>query len=415
MSSTFLIELGIPNLEVTDCTHNDKMGYVITVKNTLNGTTCYKCAQYIYTKDGFEPPLHIRHLPILGHQVILQIYPQRYECRKCNAITTQQVPWRLKKSPNTIYFEEHILSQLMNSTIEDVARREDTSYDIVRGIINRYISTSPNWDELTDISTVGIDEIKITKKRNDFIAIITAKTSKDSKDLKILGVLEDRLADTVADFLKTIPERLKKTVKTVCIDMHDGYIKAIKEVFDLKKVKIVIDRFHVAKNYRKAADELRSDEMKRLKKELSEEEYKELKGVEWAFRKKMIDLTETPLQKLFKLFSYSPKLKVAYDLMNELTAIFDQNLSRKEGEKKIKKWIKNVNDSPLSIFDTFISTLKKYWDYILNYFVNRDTSGFVEGFNNKIKVIVRYCYGIRNLDNLFKRIFISLEGERLFA
>lgn len=300
----------------------------------------------------------------------------------------------------------------MNSTIKDVARRELVSYDVVRGIINRYVSTEPNWDDLAEIPVLGIDEIKITKKHNDFIAIVTARTS---EGIKILGVLEDRLAPTVAKFLNKIPERLKKTVHTVCIDMHDGYIKAVKEVFDLKKVKIVIDRFHVAKNYRKAADELRKEEMKRLKEELPKKEYEELKGVEWAFRKKMVDLTETQLKKLFKLFSYSPILKMAYDLMNELTAIFNQNLSKKQGEKKIKKWIKSVNNSKTSCFDTFLRTLNCYWAYILNYFVNRDTSGFVEGFNNKIKVMVRYCYGFSNLENLFKRIFISLEGDRLFA
>jgi len=32
-------------------------------------------------------------------------------------------------------------------------------------------------------------------------------------------------------------------------------------------------------------------------------------------------------------------------------------------------------------------------DKITNYFINRQTSGFVEGLNNKIKVIKRRCYG----------------------
>lgn len=53
MSTTFLIDLGIPNLEVIDCDHHDEKGYIITVNNTINGTKCHKCAQYIYTKDGF--------------------------------------------------------------------------------------------------------------------------------------------------------------------------------------------------------------------------------------------------------------------------------------------------------------------------------------------------------------------------
>ncbi len=106
----------------------------------------------------------------------------------------------------------------------------------------------------TDITVLGIYEIKITKKYNNFMAIVTDRTS---EWINILVFLEDRLAETVDNFLNKIPKRLKDTVHTVCVGIQDSYIKAIKNVFYLKKVKIVIDRFHVAKNYRKAVDELR--------------------------------------------------------------------------------------------------------------------------------------------------------------
>ena len=62
--------------------------------------------------------------------------------------------------------------------------------------------------------------------------------------------------------------------------MYDGFINAAKEVFGTK-ITIVIDRFHVAKNDRGAIETLRKKEMRRLKKELSEEEYKKLKNIMW--------------------------------------------------------------------------------------------------------------------------------------
>jgi len=49
-------------------------------------------------------------------------------------------------------------------------------------------------------------------------------------------------------------------------------------------------------------------------------------------------------------------------------------------------------------------------DEITNYFVDRNNSGFVEGLNNKIKVLKRRCYGIFNLRHLFQRIYLDLEG-----
>ncbi|PXF61389.1 MAG: hypothetical protein C4B59_03895 [Candidatus Methanogaster sp.] len=78
-------------------------------------------------------------------------------------------------------------------------------------------------------------------------------------------------------------------------------------------------------------------------------------------------------------------------------------------------WKKNVEESGLKCFNKFISTLDKFMDKITNYFINRQTSGFAEGLNNKIKVIKRRCYGIINVKHLFQRIYLDLEGYSLYV
>jgi transposase len=47
--------------------------------------------------------------------------------------------------------------------------------------------------------------------------------------------------------------------------------------------------------------------------------------------------------------------------------------------------------------------------------LERHSSGFVEGLNNKIKVIKRRCYGILNAKHLFQRIYLDLFGYKLYA
>ena len=81
----------------------------------------------------------------------------------------------------------------------------------------------------------------------------------------------------------------------------------------------------------------------------------------------------------------------------------------------MRAWIRRVRASKLTCFDKFIGTLENWWNEITNYFHVRDSSGFVEGLNNKIKVLKRRCYGIYNLEHLFQRIFLDLAGYRLFA
>jgi transposase len=225
--------------------------------------------------------------------------------------------------------------------------------------------------------------------------------------------LPDREKDTVVEFLRSIPERLKKTITTACSDMYEGYTEAIRE--ELPQVRLVIDRFHVTRAYRDCLDQVRKAELRRLKKELSAKEYGLFKGSMWALRKHKQDLSPEENKVLNRLFRFSPDVKTAYDLQNRLTDIFEEQISTKTAKAKITKWIVAVAKSGLRYFDNFINTLARWMDQILNYFVARETSGFVEGFNNKIKVLKRRSYGITNVAHLFQRIYLDLEGYRLFA
>jgi transposase len=217
----------------------------------------------------------------------------------------------------------------------------------------------------------------------------------------------------VIDFLRLIPPRIAQNVRTVCCDLWEAYTEAARE--ELPAARMVADRFHVAKHYHHAADEVRKQELQRLKKELSKEEYKKLNGSFRAFRKNAKDLNKEERKALKRFFGLSVLSKQAYILREQLTTLFDMYLSKEQAQSKIRGWIRKVQKSGLICFDAFLKLLNVWWEEITNYFIQRENSGFVEGFNNKIKVLKRRCYGIFNLKHLFQRIFLDLNGYRLFA
>lgn len=200
--------------------------------------------------------------------------------------------------------------------------------------------------------------------------------------------------------------------------MWDGYLEAAADFIqkhDEVESEIVVDRFHVAQNYRKGFDSLRKQEFKRLKRELSHVIYEQdVKGMLWILRKNHAALTPEERQRLRRLFSHSPLLHQAYTLREELTAIFNRSSSVAQAESAIHAWCHKVGQSPVRCYDTFIKTLHRYWRYILNYFNQRVSSGFVEGLNNKIKTIKRRCYGISKISSLFQRIWLDLQGRQRF-
>ena len=114
------------------------------------------------------------------------------------------------------------------------------------------------------------------------------------------------------------------------------------------------------------------------------------------------------------LFNLSPKLHLAYQLSNELTAVFNSHLTPVEAKALFIGWIDRVSASKIKCFNRFVKTLTKHMDIISNYFIARNNSGFVEGFNNKVKVLKRRCYGLSNVTRLFQRLMLDLTGFERF-
>jgi transposase len=410
---TFEIPLDIPDVTIENVTTN-RVGHIeITVKSTIEGTPCHQCGKMTTKFYGEDREISLRHLPILGRKTYIRLRPRRYQCLTCHGqpTTTQTLSWYIPRSSYTRAYEEQILLSLVNSTVQDVAIKEDIGYEAIMGIIDRHIERKVDWESLTRLDIVGLDEISLKKGHRNFVAIITGRIEAETV---ILGVLPDRKKATVKAFLRGIPQRLRQTIHTVCSDMYGGFVQAAKEVFR-KRVKIVIDRFHVAKLYGKGLDSLRKQELKRLKQELSEEAYGQLKGAMWALRKSEEKLTDEDKDVLACLFGHSPRVKLAYELCSDLTSIFDAQLSKSQGKRQLRQWMKQVRANELRCFDSFLTTLENWLDDIANYFIDRHTSGFVEGFNNKLKVIKRRCYGILNVTHLFQRIQLDLYGYTLFG
>jgi transposase len=407
------IPLDIPDVRVLQTDLTKAGEFILTVESTLTSTNCRRCGRIITEPHGTDQPRLLRHLPILGRPLYLRIRPKRFRCPFCDdhPTTTQTLDWYDPQALHTKAYERHLIVQLINSTLTDVTEKEDVSYDALLGVLDRWIAKTVDWDALPPLTTLGIDEIALLKGHRDFVAVISAQTA--AGELHLLTVLPDRLKATVVGWLHTIPAAVRAQITTICTDIWEGYISAVQEV--LPQATLVIDRFHVARHYRDGVDELRLSEMRRLKHELPKAALDDLKHTLWPFRKREADLDVEEQARLAGLFVHSPTLQQAYRLREQLTTIFDTARSKKDGVRRIGYWRARVAKSGLTCFDGFLKLLDTWLDLIANYFINRQSSGFVEGLNNKLKVLKRRCYGLRNVMRLFQRLTLDLEGYRRFS
>jgi transposase len=111
----------------------------------------------------------------------------------------------------------------------------------------------------------------------------------------------------------------------------------------------------------------------------------------------------------------SPALEQAYILREQLTDIFDHDHTKDTATTAINAWCQRVRHRKIREFDSFLTTLDNWLDEITNYFLERQSSGFVEGFNNRIKVLKRRCYGIFDVKRIFQRLTLDVNGDQRFG
>ncbi|NJM99090.1 MAG: transposase, partial [Phormidesmis sp. RL_2_1] len=177
----------------------------------------------------------------------------------------------------------------------------------VTGVIDRWLTTQINWDDVGQLKIIGLDEIALKRGHRDYVVLVTKPLP--TGGVMVLAVLLDRQKQTVAAFLTSIPIEIRVRIERVCSDLYKGFTGAVREI--LPWAKLVIDRFHVAKAYRECADTVRKQALRHLKQTLSKPDYEDIKGAMWPFRKSPNNLNTKEQALLERLFTHSPQLQTS--------------------------------------------------------------------------------------------------------
>ncbi len=171
----FTTLLNLSDIAVTEI-RNSSNGREITivVKSIRDNLDCRLCGKPT-RGHGLGRTLRMRHLPILGKETYIEIMPRRGICSYCddNPTTTERLDWYERNSKMTKPFEQHLLFELINSTVADVSRKENVDYHTVDNLINRYIESKIDFSKIKALGILGLDEISMKKGYKDFVTLIT--------------------------------------------------------------------------------------------------------------------------------------------------------------------------------------------------------------------------------------------------
>jgi len=169
---------------------------------------------------------------------------------------------------------------------------------------------------------------------------------------------------------------------------------------------IVYDHFHVSKRANKAVNDVRKRICKEVAEQNDEDARKELKGERFLFLYGEENVPEEKKDKLEMLRKKYKDLGDAVTAKEELRRIYRTCVDAVDAAEQITHWIETTNETGVKELIKLAKSIENHFEGILAFWhSNRITSAGMEGFNNKIRWLIRQAYGFQDEEYFHFKIF----------
>ncbi len=359
----------------------------ITMRARGNGLpTCSGCGERCPGYDTQPTSRRFDFIPLWMIPVVLIYTMRRVNCPLCG-VKVERVPWADGKSRLTTEYQWFLAGWARRMSWKEVSECFAVSWDHVFNSVKQAVSWGLLHRSLGGIESIGIDEVQW--KWGHKYQTLAYQIDEGCKRLLWIG--PDRTAKTLLRFFRFLGKERSAKLQFVCSDMWQAYLKVIAK--KAPQAIHVLDRFHVMQKMNKAIDQVRAAEVKQL---LSDGYEPVLKGARWLLLKRPENQSKKQLLKLRKLLQYNLK-SVRSHLLKEDFQQFWMYTSPVWAGKFLDAWCTRAMRSKIEPMKKMARTLRNKRELLLNWFRadGELSSGVVEGFNNKVKLVTRKSYGFR--------------------
>jgi len=338
-----------------------------------------------------------RHLRVFDWQVTVSFWREKRWCPHCKKTRSEWIEWLCPTSPHVtmelswwINRLSEVTSVLQASHLESVDKM--TCYKADKYILQRLLQGYA----IPKVTHIAVDEVyarsrkqlKPGEKRDDlFFTVIV-----DIRTHKVIWVSASRRAEALEQFFEILGPDACKDIKVVATDQHDGYTQATEKY--CPQAVVVLDRFHLVKNFNEALNEDRKDELAKIDPEgemgdLMNGKYR------YVFLTKAANRTGRDQKHIATVMRLNQKIAKLEIIKEHFHKIFDAptKLDAQVMLAEIYQW--SLDAKATNVFNWVLSVLKDYRFW--NYFEHRYTSGVIEGINRAIKGLKWQAYGYKDM------------------
>ena len=291
-------------------------------------------------------------------------------------------------------FAYYVGRRCRQATIKDVAEECRLHWETIKTLEMQYMRVQLAKAGTPGPKAIGIDEISI-RKGHTYRIVVSDLIRR--RPIWFGGV--DRSQASMTLFYEWLGQRKTKGIRLAVMDMWKPFRNTTAEY--APQAAILFDKFHVMRHLGEALDKVRKAEYARL----SGKDRRFIKGQKYTLLSNRENLTLEGKKSLKLLLAANKRLNTAYVLKESFGQLWDYR-SETWARRFFENWRASLKWQRLKPFEKFAQMIDRHWDGIAAYCKpeNKVSLGFVEGLNNKIRVIQRRAYGLRDEEYLRLKI-----------
>jgi len=331
-------------------------------------------------------------------RIYLDLEVRRVHCKACGKVKRETLDFLADNPLYTKRFAFYVGRRCRQSSIKDVAQELHLDWHTVKTLEQQYMTAQLARAGTPGPQAIGIDEISIRKGHTYRIVV---------SDLIRMRPIwfggEDRSEASMAQFYAWLGDKKSRGVRLAVMDMWKPFRNATRK--QAPQAAILFDKFHIMRHLGEALDKIRKSEYARL----SGKERRYIKGQKYTLLSRRENLDLEGRKALQTLLAANKRLHTAYLLKESFGQLWGYE---REGwaRRFFENWRASLKWQRLTPYEKFAEMIDRHWDGIAAYCQpeNKVSLGFVEGLNNKIRVIQRRAYGLRDEEYLRLKILTCM-------
>jgi transposase len=330
--------------------------------------------------------------------VYLEIEVRRVQCKRCGKVKREPLAFLAGNPFYTKRFAYYVGRRCRSGTIKDIAQELKLDWDTVKALEKQYMAAQLTQAGTPRPKVIGIDEISIRKGHTYRIVV-----SDLLRGRPIWFGGKDRSEGSLGQCYAWLGKRKAAVIRLSVMDMWKPFRNAT--AAHAPQAAILFDKFHVMRHLGEALDTVRKAEYGRL----SGKDRRYIKGQKYTLLSHRENLTLEGRRSLQTLLAANKRLNTAYLLKESFGQLWDYE---REGwaRRFFENWRASLKWQRLKPYEQFAQMIDRHWEGIAAYCQpeNKVSLGFVEGLNNKIRVIQRRAYGLRDEEYLRLKVLTCM-------